>query len=105
MKTCIIIGAGGRGKDSYAPIIKKNNLFSIIGVADPDRKKREEFKKTYNIPDEMCFDGYHALFRHKGVEPVRPMLVKFPLGCLFGICKASALLHPAKTAKRKFPGA
>ena len=63
MKTCIIIGAGGRGKDSYAPIIKKNNLFSIIGVADPDRKKREEFKKTYNIPDEMCFDGYHALFR------------------------------------------
>nr|DAH45352.1 MAG TPA: hypothetical protein [Caudoviricetes sp.] len=29
---------------------------------------------------------------------MRPMLVKFPHNCLFGICKAAALLHPAKTA-------
>lgn len=65
MKTCIIIGAGGRGKDSYAPIIKENNLFSIVGVADPDLKKREEFKKKYNISDSMCFAGYKELFEHE----------------------------------------
>ena len=35
----------------------------------------------------------------------RPMLVKFPLSRSFGICKATALLHPAITAEQKFFGA
>ena len=33
---------------------------------------------------------------------MRPMLVKFPLRRSFGICKATALLHPARTAEQKF---
>jgi len=36
---------------------------------------------------------------------MRPMLVKFPLSRSFGICKATALLHPARTAEQKFFGA
>ena len=62
MKTCIIVGAGGRGKDSYAPYIKEKSLFKIVGVAEPDEMKREQFKKKYEIDDEMCFSGYEELF-------------------------------------------
>jgi hypothetical protein len=35
MKTFIIVGAGGRGKDCYAPYIKKKGIMKIIGVAEP----------------------------------------------------------------------
>ena len=62
-----------------------------------DRRWRDKGKISDVLQCAKC--------RHKRVEPVRPMLVKFPHNCLFGICKASALLHPAKTAERKFPGA
>lgn len=62
MKTCIIVGAGGRGKDSYAPYIKEKKLMKIIGVAEPDNKKRTEFCKEYDIPDNMAFTDYNELF-------------------------------------------
>ena len=42
---------------------------------------------------------------HNRLEHIRPLLVKFPLSRSFGICKATALLHPAITAEQKFFGA
>ena len=63
MKTCIIIGAGGRGKDSYAPYIHDNNLMKIVGVVEPDDYKREQFKKHYSIDENMCFTDYRELFK------------------------------------------
>jgi predicted dehydrogenase len=62
MITCVIIGAGGRGKDAYAPYIKKTGIMKIVGVAEPNKAKREEFKKDYDIPDENCFETYQNLF-------------------------------------------
>ena len=62
MITCVIVGAGGRGKDDYAPYIKKSNLMKIVGVAEPDKAKRERFKIEYNISDENCFESYLDLF-------------------------------------------
>jgi len=62
MKTCIIIGAGGRGKDAYAPYIKDSGIMEIIGVAEPDDAKRNDFKTKYNIADDMCFNSYEDLF-------------------------------------------
>lgn len=62
MKTCVIIGAGGRGKDAYAPYIHKNKLFKICGVVEPNAKKREMFKNTYNIESNMCFEDYKTFF-------------------------------------------
>ncbi len=62
MKTCVIIGAGGRGKDSYAPCIEKSKLMKIIGVVEPDEYKREQFKNRYNVSDSMCFEDYHEFF-------------------------------------------
>ncbi len=62
MKTCIIVGAGGRGKDCYAPYIQKTGIMKIVGVAEPDEDKRIKFKKTYAITDDMCFNSYKDLF-------------------------------------------
>ena len=62
MKTCIIVGAGGRGKDAYALCIKKYGLFKIVGVAEPDAMKRTQFQRDYDIPDNMCFKDYKELF-------------------------------------------
>lgn len=62
MVTCIVVGAGGRGKDSYAPYIKQSGVMQIVGVAEPDDKKRGEFAKDYGISDEMCFADYRDLF-------------------------------------------
>lgn len=60
--SCIIIGAGSRGKDAYAPFINKRDDMEIIGVAEPDFQKRADFQKLYNISDGMCFESYRDLF-------------------------------------------
>lgn len=62
MKTCVIIGAGGRGKDSYAPCIEKGNLMKIVGVVEPDEQKREQFRDRYCVSEDMCFSDYHEFF-------------------------------------------
>lgn len=63
MKTCIIIGAGGRGKDSYSPYINETKIMKIAGVAEPDLKKRTEFCEKYNIPEDMAFSDYREVFK------------------------------------------
>lgn len=63
MKTCIIVGAGGRGKDCYAPYIKEKGIMKIVGVAEPDEQKRSNFQKDYDIADDMCFADYRELFK------------------------------------------
>lgn len=62
MKTCIIVGAGGRGKDAYAPYIHEKKLFKIVGVVEPDKQKREQFQARYDLPDDMCFSDYKVMF-------------------------------------------
>ena len=57
------------------------------------------------LPSETLVLKRLILFRHNRLEHMRPMLVKFPLSRSFGICKATALLHPAITAEQKFFGA
>ena len=64
MITCAIIGAGGRGKDAYAPYMKKHpEQFMIKAVAECDKKRREEFAKEFEIPPEMCFESYEEFFK------------------------------------------
>lgn len=62
MKTCIVVGAGGRGKDCYAPYIQSKGLFKITGVVEPDTQKREQFRDAYAIEENMCFADYKELF-------------------------------------------
>ena len=61
--TCIIIGAGARGKDAYAAyILEHPDKIKIVGVADPDKCKRAELKTLCGISDDMCFESYNELF-------------------------------------------
>ena len=62
MKTCIIVGAGGRGKDAYAPILTREKLLRVVGVAEPDAEKRRVFCAAYGIAPKMAFDGWQSLF-------------------------------------------
>ena len=46
--TVVIIGAGGRGYLSYAPFAKKYpNQMQIVGVAEPDEKRRRTLQDEY----------------------------------------------------------
>lgn len=65
MKTCIIVGAGGRGKDAYAPILAREHLLRVVGVAEPDADRRHAFCETYGIAENMAFDGWQSLFSQR----------------------------------------
>lgn len=56
-----LIGAGLRGK-AYTDIMKDNEGFSVVAVADPNKARRDSIKNIHNIPDEMCFENWDALF-------------------------------------------
>ena len=62
MITCIIVGAGGRGMDSYAPYIKESKIMKIVGVAEPDERKRKKFCSEHAVSENMAFSDYRELF-------------------------------------------
>lgn len=60
--TAVLLGAGSRGYEAYAPYaLSHPDEISFIAVAEPDVEKRERFAKTYHIDDEMCFDNWEKL--------------------------------------------
>lgn len=60
--TAVLIGAGGRGMRCYAPYALNNpHELKFTAVAEPQRERREEFKKLYNIPEDMCFESWEQL--------------------------------------------
>ena len=62
--TTIIIGLGGRGKDTYAQYIKNNSdKMKIVAVADLEPDKVETVAKAFNIPKEMCFESADAILK------------------------------------------
>lgn len=60
--TAIVIGAGLRGMDVYADYALRNkNEIEFVGVAEPNKERRERFKKLHNIPDENCFESWEQI--------------------------------------------
>nr|WP_318686457.1 Gfo/Idh/MocA family oxidoreductase [uncultured Acetatifactor sp.] len=61
--TVVIIGAGGRGYLSYAPFAKKYpNQMQIVGVAEPDEKRRRTLQDEYVLSANRCFSSAEELF-------------------------------------------
>ena len=57
-----LIGAGDRGMNSYAPyVLNKPHEVEFVAVAEPNKQKRESFKKQYGISEEHCFTDYKSL--------------------------------------------
>lgn len=57
-----IVGLGGRGKDTYAPMaLSRPDLMKIVAIADIVPEKVDEVARLYGVPRERCFDSAEAL--------------------------------------------
>lgn len=57
----IIVGGGHRSL-TYAELANtENDKMEIVGVADPDKNRRESIAKQFNIPAEHCFETAEEL--------------------------------------------
>ena len=58
----IVIGAGNRGANAYPPYaLRHPDELEIVGVAEPDAVRREQFKRTYQLKDEDCYESYEQI--------------------------------------------
>lgn len=53
----ILIGAGQRGADSYAPFaLRHPDEIHFVAVAEPDPERRKRFSVTHHIPSENQYE-------------------------------------------------
>lgn len=61
--TGIVLGAGSRGMDAYAPWLEEHpDEGRIVAIAEPNARRREAFARRYRIPDAMQFTDHEAVF-------------------------------------------
>lgn len=64
--TAVLIGAGQRGADCYAPYALDNpEQLKFIAVVEPDKARREKFSRLHNIPENMQFESYDKFFEQQ----------------------------------------
>lgn len=62
----IVLGAGRRGTDAYAPYaLKYPDRLKIVGVAEPDEIRRENMCALHNIPDENCYTNWQECLQQE----------------------------------------
>ncbi len=60
--TAVLIGAGMRGREAYAPYtLDSHSEMKIIAVAEPIEERRKIFCELYGIPDSMSFKTWEDL--------------------------------------------
>ncbi len=60
----VVIGAGQRGMNAYAPYALRNpHEFNIVAVAEPNEKLRDMFAQKYSLSKDMCFRSWEELFQ------------------------------------------
>ncbi|SEO72602.1 Gfo/Idh/MocA family protein [Paenibacillus sp. OV219] len=60
--TVALIGAGLRGVNYLNYALQHPHELEVVAVAEPNHERREYFKALHNLPDEMCFVDWDALF-------------------------------------------
>lgn len=64
--TVALLGAGGRGKDSYGPYaLKHPDEIQFVAVAEPNDERRQMFAKQHGIKSEMCFSDWKELLERE----------------------------------------
>ncbi|MFH1378477.1 MAG: Gfo/Idh/MocA family oxidoreductase [Planctomycetota bacterium] len=53
--TCMVVGAGGRGKLYAKLAVEMDDQFKIVAVAEPDESRRKEMSDLYKIPAKNQF--------------------------------------------------
>ena len=68
----ILLGAGSRGKDTYAEFAKKNpGSLKIVAVAEPNPERRRAVQEEHGIPDALSVGRWEeALRAPSGAEAV-----------------------------------
>ncbi|GAA0674957.1 Oxidoreductase family, C-terminal alpha/beta domain [Clostridium cadaveris] len=62
--TAIVIGAGDRGANAYAPYALKNpNKLEIVAVAEPLEERRKSFKEKFSLSDFQCYKNYEDILK------------------------------------------
>jgi predicted dehydrogenase len=67
----VLLGAGRRGfhvVGNYA--LKNKKKLKIVAIAEPIKKRRENFAKLHNIPSEQCFKSWEDLFSEEKLADV-----------------------------------
>lgn len=60
--TAALLGAGSRGAGAYGAYgLNHPNEIQFVAVAEPNKERREAFKKQHNISDENCFENMDEL--------------------------------------------
>ena len=59
--TAILIGAGNRGTNYGKYAIDNPQEIQFIAVAEPNKERREKYKKDHGIAEEMCFVGWKEI--------------------------------------------
>ncbi|SEO30321.1 Gfo/Idh/MocA family protein [Paenibacillus sp. OV219] len=60
--TAILIGAGARGANSYAPFaLDYPHELNFVAVAEPDQTRREQFALKHAIPEHSCYESWEQL--------------------------------------------
>jgi len=71
LKKIAIIGAGNRGKDVYANLIKESENLKVTAVAEPKTNRREQLAEEHNIPPKYQFNSWEdLLFEDKLADAV-----------------------------------
>lgn len=62
MKTLkvVVIGAGNRGQ-TYTNLMRQDERFKVVGVADLKKEQRDYIQSQHGIPDENCFETWEEL--------------------------------------------
>lgn len=61
-KTAVVIGAGDRGMRAYAPYaLEYLNELTIVGVAEPDKARRDAFQEKFSLESSACFASWQEM--------------------------------------------
>ena len=62
----IVLGAGQRGAEAYAPYALDNPQdVQIVGVAEPRDDRRERFAQTFSLPEENVYASWQELLERE----------------------------------------
>ena len=59
--SCIIIGAGSRGKRYSDNMHDIPGRFKVVGVAEPVKDRNDYVKKLYSVPDADCYESWEQI--------------------------------------------
>ncbi|CAB4024018.1 4,5-dihydroxyphthalate dehydrogenase [Paramuricea clavata] len=59
--TAVVVGAGLRGQNYANFALDFPSRLKIVGVAEPQKHRREKLQKSHDIPDEYALDDWSKL--------------------------------------------